>query len=73
MVHFSFAIRVSFQMLDSPVDGKCIPFSTHELDVALRMCDSIALVDNGVLHHLSVTGMVYSGHIKIILVSGFEL
>ena len=33
-------------------------FSTHELDVALRMCDSIALVDNGALHHLPVTDMV---------------
>lgn len=44
--------------------GKCVLFSTHELDVALRMCDSIALVDNGVLHHLSVTEMVNSGHIQ---------
>ena len=44
--------------------GKCILFSTHELDVALRMCDSIALVDNGVLHHLPVTDMVESGHIQ---------
>ncbi|MDE7179575.1 MAG: ABC transporter ATP-binding protein [Muribaculaceae bacterium] len=46
------------------VSGKCILFSTHELDVALRMCDSIALVDNGALHHLSVTEMVNSGHIQ---------
>ena len=46
------------------VNGKCILFSTHELDVALRMCDSIALVDNGALHHLSVTEMVNSGHIQ---------
>lgn len=46
------------------VNGKCLLFSTHELDVALRMCDSIALVDNGVLHHLSVTEMVNSGHIQ---------
>jgi len=44
--------------------GKCILFSTHELDVALRMCDSIALVDNGVLHHLPVSEMLASGHIQ---------
>ena len=44
--------------------AKCVLFSTHELDVALRMCDSIALVDNGALHHLSVTDMVKSGHIQ---------
>lgn len=44
--------------------GKCVIFSTHELDVALQMCDSIALVDNGALHHLSVPDMVASGHIQ---------
>lgn len=43
---------------------KCILFSTHELDVALRMCDSIALVDNGMLHHLPVREMIESGHIQ---------
>ena len=25
---------------------KCVVFSTHELDIALRFCDSIALFDN---------------------------
>lgn len=44
--------------------GKCILFSTHELDVALRMCDSIALVDNGTLRHLPVRDMVQGGHIQ---------
>lgn len=44
--------------------GKCILFSTHELDVALRMCDSIALVDNKRLHHLPIPEMVASGHIQ---------
>lgn len=44
--------------------GKCILFSTHELEVALRMCDRIALVDNGALHHLSVTEMMKSGLIQ---------
>ncbi len=44
--------------------GKCILFSTHELDVAMRMCDSIALVDNGQLYHLPVEEMMRSGHIQ---------
>lgn len=27
--------------------GKCVLFSTHELDIAMRMCDMVALVDSG--------------------------
>lgn len=45
-------------------EGKCVLFSTHELDVALRMCDRIALVDDGKLHHLPVDEMLASGHIQ---------
>lgn len=45
-------------------EGKCVLFSTHELDVALRMCDSIALIDDGALHHLPVSEMAASGHIR---------
>ena len=44
--------------------GKCVLFSTHELDVALRMCDSIALVDNDTLYHLTADEMIQSGHIQ---------
>lgn len=44
--------------------GKCVIFSTHELDVALRLCDTIALVDNGHLYHLPVDEMVSAGHIE---------
>lgn len=44
--------------------GKCVLFSTHELDVALRMCDSIALVDNGALIHLPAGRMAACGHIR---------
>lgn len=53
-------------LLRSLVVGKdkCIIFSTHELDVALHMCDSIALVDSGALYHLPVDEMVESGHIE---------
>ncbi len=45
-------------------EDKCVLFSTHELDVALRMCDSIALIDDGALHHLPVDEMAASGHIQ---------
>ncbi|MDE5642769.1 MAG: ABC transporter ATP-binding protein [Muribaculaceae bacterium] len=44
--------------------GKCVLFSTHELDVALRKCDCIALVDNGTLYNLTVSEMIQSGHIQ---------
>lgn len=45
-------------------EGKCILFSTHELDVALRMCDSIALIDNGALRHLPPRQMASGGYIR---------
>ncbi len=35
-------------------EGKCIIFSTHELDIALSLSDSIALLDSPHLHHRSV-------------------
>ena len=43
--------------------GKCIIFSTHELDIAMKMCDYIALVDNGTLHNLPPEEMTRCGHI----------
>ncbi len=45
-------------------EGKCILFSTHELDIAISLCDSIALIDTPSLHHLPVDEMVHSGHIE---------
>ena len=30
-------------------EGKCIFFSTHELDIALKMCDKVAVLDSAVL------------------------
>lgn len=44
--------------------GKCILFSTHELDIALTLCDSIALIDTPHLHHLPTEEMIHSGHIE---------
>lgn len=41
--------------------GKCILFSTHELDIALKTCDRIALIDNGTLHIKTPTELLASG------------
>ncbi|MDE6305322.1 MAG: ABC transporter ATP-binding protein [Muribaculaceae bacterium] len=45
-------------------EGKCILFSTHELEVATGMCDSIALIDDTALYHKPVRQMIESGHIQ---------
>ena len=42
---------------------KCIMFSTHELDIALSMCDSIALLDTPNLSCLTASEMQKSGYI----------
>lgn len=44
--------------------NKCIFFSTHELDIALTLCDSIALIDQPQLHYLPTPQMIESGHIE---------
>jgi iron complex transport system ATP-binding protein len=43
--------------------NKCIIFSTHELDIAQSICDTIALIDPPHLHHLPSDEMTSSGHI----------
>ena len=45
-------------------EGKCILFSTHDLDVALTLCDGIALIDTPSLYHLPAAEMAASGHIE---------
>ena len=45
-------------------EGKCILFSTHDLDVALSLCDSVALIDTPSLHHLPADAMAGSGLIE---------
>ncbi len=44
-------------------EGKCILFSTHELDIALSLCDTIALIDIPHLHCLPTEAMRVSGYI----------
>lgn len=44
--------------------NKCIFFSTHELDIALSVCDSIALIDHPTLHLAPTQDLVQQGLIK---------
>ena len=44
--------------------GKTIIFSTHELDLALKICDRIALVDKGNLYNLPASEMAASSFLK---------
>lgn len=53
--------------------GKCIVFSTHELDIALDLCDDIALVDSPRLIALPAREMENAGHIsRLFSASGFD-
>ena len=51
-------------------EQKCILFSTHELDIALALCDSIALISPPQLHLLPTEEMVKSGYIEKLFTSG---
>ncbi len=45
-------------------EHKCVLFSTHELDIALTLSDSIALVDTPQLLYMSTNEMIASGSIE---------
>ncbi|MDE7096531.1 MAG: ABC transporter ATP-binding protein [Muribaculaceae bacterium] len=47
--------------------GKCILFSTHELDIATRMCDEVAMIDTPFLIHLPAHDFIASGHLSRLL------
>ena len=51
-------------------EQKCILFSTHELDIALALCDSIALISPPQLYLLPTEEMVKSGYIEKLFTSG---
>lgn len=46
--------------------GKCILFSTHELDIATEMCDAVALIDTPRLIHLPSERFVAEGRLSLI-------
>ena len=45
-------------------EGKCVLFSTHELDIALTLSDKIALVDTPKLLYMPTNEMIASGSIE---------
>ncbi|WP_296005454.1 ABC transporter ATP-binding protein [uncultured Alistipes sp.] len=45
-------------------ERKCILFSTHDLDIALGLCDTVMLIDTPELHHLPAADMAASGLIE---------
>ena len=45
-------------------EGKCIFFSTHDLDVALGLCDAVVLIDTPAMHCMNAVSMASSGHIE---------
>ena len=49
--------------------GKCILFSTHELDIATEMCDAVALIDPPRLIHLPAKDFISAGHLSLIFTS----
>ena len=46
--------------------GKCILFSTHELDIATQKCDAVALIDTPRLIHLPAAEFLAAGHLSLI-------
>ena len=42
-------------------EGKCILFSTHELDIAMRVCDRVAVIDTPALHVATPADTVRDG------------
>lgn len=48
----------------SKEEGKCILFSTHELDIALEISDEIALIDKRSLYHLPVDEMIEKQYLQ---------
>lgn len=51
-------------------EGKCILFSTHELDIACALCDAVALIDPPTLRCLATDEMIRSGHIERLFGNG---
>lgn len=51
-------------------ENKCILFSTHELDIAFSLCDSIALIDTPHLYCLPTEEMRISGYIDQLFKNG---
>lgn len=45
-------------------EGKCIIFSTHDLSIAIELCDTIAMIEGGKFHHGTAEMLISSGQMQ---------
>ncbi len=45
-------------------EGKCIIFSTHDLSIAIEICDTIAMIEGGKFHHGTAEMLIGSGQMQ---------
>ncbi|MDY3978664.1 MAG: ABC transporter ATP-binding protein [Tidjanibacter sp.] len=46
------------------IEGKCVIFSTHDLQIALELCDTIAMIDDGEFRYGTADMLVQSGALQ---------
>ena len=44
--------------------GKCIIFSTHDLSIAIELCDTLAMIEGGKFHHGTADMLIESGRMQ---------
>lgn len=45
-------------------EGKCILFSTHDLSIAIELCDTIAMIEGGEFHYGTAEMLIESGEMQ---------
>lgn len=45
-------------------EGKCILFSTHDLSIAIELCDTIAMIEGGEFHYGTAEMLIESGELQ---------
>ena len=45
-------------------EGKCVIFSTHDLSIAIELCDTIAMIEGGKFHHGTAEMLIRSGQMQ---------
>lgn len=45
-------------------EGKCVIFSTHDLSIAIELCDTIAMIEGGQFHHGTAEMLIQSGQMQ---------
>lgn len=44
--------------------GKCIIFSTHDLSIAMELCDTLAMIENGTFHYGTAQSLIDNNEIQ---------